>query len=156
MRDVDIAISAPGTDADEIFKTLSDYEQYPEMTDSVLSVTVSDGEQEGHERATWEVTFRRGVLKYTEEGVVDAEKLQIDFWLVDGDLDFLEGQWQVAKVPGGSQLRFKCRFDMGIPTLEHLIEPVAADTLRENIVSVCEGLFGGTELKGDQADLPAR
>lgn len=152
MRDVDITISAPDADADEVFGTLSDYQRYPELTDSVLRVTLEDGD-EGRERCTWEVKFRRGILIWTEEGTVDAGQRQIKFWLVDGDLDFLEGEWQVDQVPGGSRLRFTCRFDMGIPTLAHLIEPVAADTLRQNMVSVCEGLFGATEVADDHSEV---
>jgi ribosome-associated toxin RatA of RatAB toxin-antitoxin module len=152
MREVDITISAPGSDANEVFQTLSDYQRYPELTDSVLRVTLGEGE-EGRERCTWEVKFRRGILIWTEEGTVDDEQREIKFWLVDGDLDSLEGHWQVDEVPGGSMLRFTCSFDMGIPTLAHLIEPVAADTLRQNMVSVCEGLFGATEVADEQSEV---
>jgi ribosome-associated toxin RatA of RatAB toxin-antitoxin module len=154
MREVDITISAAGTDADEVFKTLSDYGRYPEMTDAVLRVTLSEGEK-GRERCTWEVKFRRGILIWTEEGTLDAERRRIEFWLVDGDLDELHGEWQVDQLERGSLLRFSCRFDMGIPTLAHLIEPVAADTLRENMVSVCEGLFGASEVVEEPAEIRA-
>jgi ribosome-associated toxin RatA of RatAB toxin-antitoxin module len=154
MREVDITISAAGTDPDEVFKTPSDYERYPELTDAVLRVTLSDGE-EGRERCTWEVKFRRGILIWTEEGTVDAERRRIEFWLVEGDLDELRGEWQIEPHEGGSILRFTCRFDMGIPTLAHLIEPVAADTLRDNMVSVCEGLFGASEVVEQPSEIRA-
>ncbi len=148
MHNFDIAISAPGTDPDEVFSTLSDYERYPELTEAVLSASVERVE-EGRERCTWEVKFRRGILIWTEDGIVDAAQRRIEFSLVDGDLDALEGNWHVAEVPDGSVIVFSCSFDMGIPTLEHLIEPVAADALRENVVSMCKGLFGATEVVDD-------
>lgn len=154
MREVEITISAPGTDAHEVFETLSDYGRYPELTDAVLQVTLSAGE-EGRERCAWEVKFRRGILVWTEEGTLDPERRRIEFWLVEGDLDELHGEWQVDQVDGGSMLRFSCQFDMGIPTLAHLIEPVAADTLRQNMVGVCEGLFGGVEVASSASELRA-
>ena len=54
----------------------------------------------------------------------------------------------------GSAIDFACSFDMGIPTLEHLIEPVAADALRENVVSMCQGLFGAAEVVEESAGVP--
>ena len=150
MRDVEITISAPGTDPNEVFRNLSDYEAYPERTDAVLRVTLSAGAG-GRERCTWEVKFRRGILIWTEEGTVDTERRRIEFTLVDGDLDALTGHWQVDEVPAGSLIHFACAFDMGIPTLAHLIEPVAADTLRANVVDMCKGLFGATEVVANPA-----
>jgi ribosome-associated toxin RatA of RatAB toxin-antitoxin module len=153
MRHVDIAVSAPGTDPGEAFKSLSDYERYPELTDAVLGVTVTKGEG-GRERCTWEVKFRRGILIWTEDGIADPERRRIEFSLVDGDLDALEGYWQVEELPDGSLIRFACSFDMGIPTLAHLLEPIAADTLRENVANMCEGLFGTTEVLDSPAEAP--
>jgi|HubBroStandDraft_6_1064221.scaffolds.fasta_scaffold231853_1 ribosome-associated toxin RatA of RatAB toxin-antitoxin module len=150
MHNFAITISAPGTDPDEVFRTLADYERYPELTEAVLRASVEEGD-EGHERCTWEVKFRRGILIWTEDGIVDPIQRRIDFSLVEGDLDSLDGHWRVAEAPGGSLIIFDCRFDMGIPTLEHLIEPVAADTLRDNVVDMCEGLFGATEVVDDKS-----
>jgi ribosome-associated toxin RatA of RatAB toxin-antitoxin module len=150
MRNVGLTVSAPGTDPDEAFRCLHDYERYPELTDAVLRVTLSEGEG-GRERCTWEVKFRRGVLIWTEDGLADPQRRRIEFSLVEGDLDALEGSWQVEAAADGSLIRFACTFDMGIPTLAHLLEPVAADTLRENVVSMCEGLFGATHVVDDQA-----
>ncbi len=146
MEHVAITVFAPEQDPDAVFRSLADYEQYPARTDAVVRVTLTPG-TEGRERCTWEVKFRKGILIWTEEGTVDHDRRRIEFSLVDGDLDALDGSWQVDAQDGGSVIRFGCSFEMGIPTLAHLIEPVAADTLRANVVSMCEGLFGATEVR---------
>ena len=39
-------------------------------------------------------------------------------------------------------LRFAASFDMGIPALSSIIDPIAEQALRENIVAIIKGLFG--------------
>lgn len=145
MRQVDVVIAARDHSPDEVFATISDYSRYSELTDAVLGVDVTRLEG-GRDRCTWEVKFRRGILIWTEEGVTDPDRRRIEFSLVSGDLDHLVGHWQVDEIGHGSAITFHCEFDMGIPTLEHLIEPIAADTLRDNIVNMCEGLFGDVDV----------
>ena len=65
--------------------------------------------------------FRRGVLIWTEDGIADPQRRRIEFTLVEGDLDALDGSWQVEAAADGSLIRFACTFDMGIPTLAHLL-----------------------------------
>ena len=79
MYNFGMTISVPDTDPDEVFKTLSDYERYPELTEAVLQASVERGD-DGHERCTWEVKFRRGILVWTEEGTVDAAQRRIKFF----------------------------------------------------------------------------
>lgn len=144
MYEVSVALSAPEGAPDDVFRTISDYDRYPERTDAVIAVRTDDLGG-GRRRSSWEVAFRRGILRWTEEGVVDPGQRRIDFALVDGDLDHLTGHWQVDPAPRGSTIRFWCAFDIGIPTLAHLIEPVAAQTLRDNVLGMCAGLFGTVE-----------
>lgn len=144
MREVAVVLSAPGQEPDEVFRTVADYGRYPELTDAVLAVQ-TDELDDGRHRCTWKVRFRRGTLIWTEEGTVDRERRRIDFTLVKGDLDHLEGYWQVDPAEGGSVIRFWSEFDIGIPTLANLIEPVAATALRDNVIGICRGLFGTVE-----------
>ncbi len=140
MQEVSLALSVPGRDPDDVFATIADFPRYATLSDAVIRVDVEDL-GDGRERCTWEVRFRRGILIWTEDNVSDAARRRIDFTLVGGDLDHQVGHWQVEPAAGGSTVRFWCEFDLGIPTLAHLIEPVAAETLRENIVETCAGLF---------------
>lgn len=150
MQEVSVTVSVPGRAPDDVFATLADFARYPEQTDAVIRVDVEQL-AEGRERCTWEVRFRRGILIWTEESVTDPVRRRIEFALVGGDLDQQHGYWQVDPTTSGSTIQFWCEFDLGIPTLAHLLEPVAADTLGENVATICAGLFGGAEPRPDDA-----
>lgn len=141
MREVTVTLSAPEHEPDEAVRTVADYGRYPDLTDSVIDVRPTDLGA-GRHLCSWQVRFRRGVLHWTEESTVDLPRHRIDFVLVEGDLDHFRGHWQVEPAERGSTIRFWCEFDIGIPTLSDLIEPVAADALRDNVIAVCRGLFG--------------
>ncbi|MER5970405.1 SRPBCC family protein [Streptomyces sp. NPDC002055] len=142
MRYVRMAGTAPGRKATEIYPVISDFSRYPELTDAVRSVGILelDGGRTG---CAWEVTFRRGILKWTEEDRYDAENHRVDFFLEEGDLDHLVGHWQVLDTDDGCRVIFSCDFDMGIPTLAEVIEPIAEQTLRDYIAVILRALVAG-------------
>ncbi|WFR72068.1 hypothetical protein P9209_26580 [Prescottella defluvii] len=40
-------------------------------------------------------------------------------------------------------IRFETRFDLGIPSLAEILDPVAESTLRNNILRILTALLGG-------------
>ncbi len=61
MRTVTVTATAEGLDPDEAYRRIADLTAYPEVCDSVLSVTQQDLGA-GRTRSTWEVEFRDGVV----------------------------------------------------------------------------------------------
>jgi hypothetical protein len=55
----------------------------------------------------------------------------------------------------GSEVLFSARLDMGIPSLADALEPIAARTLIDNIVSIVRGLVGPAELAESAIEVPA-
>jgi hypothetical protein len=54
---------------------------------------------------------------------------------------------------GGTLVRFDAEFDLGIPTLAAILEPVAEAALRGNILKILAGLLGeAQEIVVDAAD----
>jgi hypothetical protein len=49
---------------------------------------------------------------------------------------------------------FSARLDMGIPSLADALEPIAARTLIENIVSIVNGLVGHADLVASDVAVP--
>lgn len=141
MRTVEVTAVAPGRRAAGLYPMVCDFRRYPELTDAVLQVNVDDlgGGRTG---CTWLVKFRRGTLKWSEEDRFDAAAHRVDFKLISGDLDQLAGHWQLVDEGDGCRLSFACEFDMGIPTLAHVIEPIAEETLRSHIGLILTGLIG--------------
>ena len=135
MTKVEVTAIAQDYNATEAYAVLCDFEHYPAMSEIVLSIKV-DRRSDNRAVSTWEVRFRDGVLRWTEEDVFDNIAHTIVFKQLYGDVDDFSGHWRVKdEAGGGCRIIFKADFDMGIPSLSHIIEPIAEQTLRDNVKS---------------------
>jgi uncharacterized membrane protein len=145
MRTVHLRLHVPDEPASGVYQTLADFERYPQLCDAVRSVAVtqvSDNVTVSH----WEVTFRAGLLRWTEQDMFDPGALSITFRQLEGDAAVFDGSWQCLDAATGSEIMFSARLDMGIPSLADALEPIAVRTLIDNIVSIVRGLVGRAEL----------
>lgn len=142
MKHVEVTATIPGRRADEVYRLLCDFDRYPGQTDAVRSVSIDEA-TDGASRSTWEVNFRNGILRWSEEDRFDPQTRSIVFEQTAGDVDHFAGSWAVADDDGGCRVSFAADFDMGIPSLSDIIEPIAADALDHNIRSIVSGLVGG-------------
>jgi ribosome-associated toxin RatA of RatAB toxin-antitoxin module len=154
MRTVRLRLHVPHKSASEVYATLADFERYPELCDAVRSVAVT-GVSENLTVSRWEVTFRAGLLRWTEEDTFDPAALSITFRQLEGDIALFDGSWECADAARGSEIVFRARLDMGIPSLADALEPIAARTLNDNIVSIVRGLVGSAELVASDVAVPA-
>ena len=155
MRTVRIRLHVPHKSASDVYATLADFERYPRLCEAVQNVTVTDVS----ERLTvsrWEVAFRAGLLRWTEEDLLDPSALTITFHQLEGDIAVFDGSWQCVDTAHGSEVLFVATLDMGIPSLADALEPIAARTLTDNIVSIVRGLVGDAELADSDIAAPAR
>ena len=118
----------PDVPADRLFAHVADFERYPLLTDTVRAVrirgTVSD----------WEVNFRKGILRWTEEDTVDPASRTIGFRQIEGDLARFDGAWRISPTgDGGSHIVFEAEFDLGMPSLAEMLDPVAERALLANV-----------------------
>ena len=154
MRTVRLRLHVPGKPASDVYETLADFERYPELSDAVRSVAVTEV-SENRTVSRWEVTFRAGLLRWTEEDTFDPGALSITFHQIEGDAAVFDGSWECADAAPGSEIVFSARLDMGIPSLADALEPIAVRTLTENIVSIVRGLVGRAELVASDVAVPA-
>ena len=141
MPDVAVTALVPGTAPDAVFAAVADFAAYPRHTDAVREVVVraADG---GRTESDWEVNFRNGVLAWTERDVVDPAERRIAFEQVDGDFAVFTGTWAIEADGIGSIVRFAASFDLGMPSLAPMIDPIAERTLAENVRAILGGLLG--------------
>lgn len=145
MRYVRLQLHVPHRPASDVYATLADFGRYPELSDAVREVTVTEV-SDNVTVSSWEVTFRAGLLRWTEEDTLDPEALTITFRQLDGDIAAFDGSWRCLAAQPGSEILFSARLDMGIPSLADALEPIAVRALTDNIVSIVRGLFGNAEL----------
>ncbi|MEU0353066.1 SRPBCC family protein [Streptomyces sp. NPDC006237] len=141
MPSVTLDATIPGTDTHTVFTRLADFPAYPKYTDAVREVTVSPID-DGLVASQWAVNFRNGVLCWSEHDRIDPAALTIDFTQTEGDFDRFDGAWQVTGGDEHTQVRFTATFDLGMPSLAAIIDPIACQALAENIALILRGLFG--------------
>ena len=153
MRTVRLRLNVPQKSAGDVYATLVDFERYPALCEAVQNVTVT--EVAGNVTVSlWEVTFRAGLLRWTEEDTFDPGTLTITFRQIEGDIAVFDGSWQCVEAAQGSEVLFSARLDMGIPSLADALEPIAARTLIGNIISIVRGLVGSAELVASDMEAP--
>lgn len=131
MPNVEVSwnINAP---LDEVWRAVNDIEAYPDFMDNVRRVEILSSTPE-ERMSSWSVLLKGSVLEWTERETVDASRRRIAFRQVDGDLDLFAGAWQLT---GGDDGRvvvsLDVEFEIGIPLLADMLNPVAARALRDN------------------------
>ena len=153
MRTVRLRLHVPDKSASDVYATLADFERYPELSDAVRSVAVTEV-SENRTVSAWEVTFRAGLLRWTEEDTFDPGALTITFHQLEGDVAVFDGSWQCVDAAQGSEVLFSADLDLGIPSLADALEPIAVRALTDNIVSIVRGLVGRAELVASEVAVP--
>ena len=141
MPDVAVTAAVPDACPDAVFSAVADFASYAKHTDTVREVVVT-ARGDGAVESAWEVNFRNGVLAWTERDVVDRWRRRIDFEQVDGDFALFTGTWAVEPGRDGTVVRFTASFDLGMPSLAPMIDPIAARTLVDVIRAILSDRFG--------------
>lgn len=127
--EVSLRIAAPVEATWQAVTRLEDYAAYME---NVESVTVR-GEAQGKRLSEWSVLLKGSVLEWAEEDELDEDLRTMTFEQISGDLDEFTGYWRVdPQGEGASVVTFCVDFEIGIPLLADMLNPVATKALREN------------------------
>jgi ribosome-associated toxin RatA of RatAB toxin-antitoxin module len=153
MRTIRLRLHVPDKPAGDVYATLADFERYPTLCDAVQNVTVTTV-SEHRIVSQWDVTFRAGLLRWTEEDTFDPGALAITFHQLEGDIAVFDGSWQCVDAAQGSEVLFSADLDLGIPSLADALEPIAVRTLIANIISIVRGLVGNAELVASDTEVP--
>lgn len=149
MPQVIIDAHVPDAAADAIYDRLADFERYPELTDAVREVHVRP--VAGGLDSTWAVNFRNGVLVWSEHDVLDPDLRTITFTQTTGDFAEFYGSWRVEQDGADATVRFDAVFDLGMPSLAAIIDPIAERALVDNIRLILTGLTGPRTTFGEPA-----
>ncbi|GAA2149031.1 hypothetical protein GCM10009760_41770 [Kitasatospora kazusensis] len=136
--EVDLRIAVPPDDA---WAAVVDVLGYPDCMESVDSVEIVRQDDDRHRTTAWSVRLKGSVLQWTETELIDHAARRFDFEQISGDLGEFVGHWAVRPAPeGGSTVSLHVDFDIGIPLLAEMLNPVAADALRESAAQMLMSL----------------
>lgn len=140
---VHVAARHPTLAPDDAYNILRDFHRHALLSDAVRSVELEE-QPDGSIVSHWEVNFRNGILVWSEFDEFDADANAVRFRRRDGDPEDFTGEWSATEDPSGQgcALKFEAQFEIGIPTLSDMLEPLAARTLHDNVVQTLRGIFG--------------
>jgi len=116
-----------------------DMEAYPRFMKDVVYLKVL--ERTGDSQISeWHGRLQGRILRWKEQDVFDDAAHTITYHQTEGDLRKFEGQWRFEPVPGGTRVHLTCDFDLGIPMLAALLDPVARLVVRRNCQDMLTGI----------------
>lgn len=131
MPQVKIQHGFDGRTRDEIWKIVKEVNLYPTFMDHVLKVTI--GSESGLIRVVdWEVLFNGNELRWKETNVLDEENYQMSYEQIEGDLSILKGCTSVLLDGNSIIVDYKVNFDLGIPALAPLLDPLGEKEIEKN------------------------
>lgn len=136
MPFVRVETRVPGIDPQTVLVRATDFERWPDLSDAIQSVVVEDS------TSWWEVAFREGILKWSQRDEADLDAGVSKFELIEGDPLVFHGTWKAEARGDGSVLTLEADFDLGMPSLGHVLDPMAVEALEDAVASVSRGLFG--------------
>jgi uncharacterized membrane protein len=116
-----------------VWRELLDSESFPQYMEHVQAVRIEDGATDFRRISDWSVLLKGSELQWRELELIDHDKCRIDFEQVEGDLAYFTGYWHVRDAEdGATEVELYVSFDIGIPLLADMLNPVAARALEEN------------------------
>jgi ribosome-associated toxin RatA of RatAB toxin-antitoxin module len=128
----------PDASPEAVFDRIIDFESYPRYADAIHSVRTETGPA-GELHSHWRARFRNGIAEWSEVDSVDRGARQTCFEQTTGDFAHFSGAWRVTSYGAGALVVFEAEFDMGMPSLAELVNPVAERALSENIAQLIDG-----------------
>ncbi|GAB2812448.1 aromatase/cyclase [Actinocorallia aurea] len=131
----------PGLAPDDVFARVSRFEEFSTHTDVIRRMEVkTDGE--GRPTSFWEVRFYEGIMRWTQADSPDPGTRTIAFEQLEGDLDSFHGSWRVEQAGADSVVVFESAFDLGMPSVAELLDPIAIEAFEHTMTAILGGLFG--------------
>jgi ribosome-associated toxin RatA of RatAB toxin-antitoxin module len=151
MRHVELDAVVLGENAGTVYESIARFDRFPELAPHVSSTTVHGSLPAAVGSSSWELHFRSGLLRWTEEDRFARDELEIVFEQEDGDFDHFAGKWALTQDGADVVVHFEVDFDFGIPSLEGILDPIAERVIKETVAWAVTGLFDRTQLRGEVA-----
>jgi ribosome-associated toxin RatA of RatAB toxin-antitoxin module len=160
MRTVKLDAVVRDCVAADVFDNVMQFERFPVLAPHVQSTTVTAGPPARTGRSSWELHFRSGLLRWTEDDVFDPDRLRTTFEQTTGDFDEFTGSWQLTQDGPDTRVEFRADFDFGIASLAGILDPIAERVITETVAWVLVGMFDRVDLDAEidlkPAEQPSR
>lgn len=135
---IDLTIRAP---IERVWDSVMDIESYEKSMENVRSVRLVSPSDGDSRRAAWSVLLKGSILEWEEEEKLDHDAHKVAFKQIRGDLEFFDGYWMLEELgPNETRVHFQVEFEIGIPMLAEMLNPVAKRALEESGTEMLRGI----------------
>jgi coenzyme Q-binding protein COQ10 len=121
---------------EDVWRLVCAVEDYPRFMEPVRSVRILS-EGPNWSVHAWEVVLKGSVLKWVERQERDDGAHHAAYHQLDGDLEVFDGFWRLrALSPTATEAILVVRFEIGIPMLRTMLDPVAERAIRQNSLAM--------------------
>jgi ribosome-associated toxin RatA of RatAB toxin-antitoxin module len=143
---INLPVRAP---IERVWDRVIQIESYPDTMDTVRSVHITHHDDTCRRRAAWSVLLKGAILEWEEEEHLDHASYTVDFKQLRGDLEYFDGYWRLKPLgPELTTVAFEVMFEIGIPMLAEMLNPVAQRSLHENCTEMLRSIERSVALNG--------
>jgi|LSQX01.3.fsa_nt_gb ribosome-associated toxin RatA of RatAB toxin-antitoxin module len=143
---------------DEVYELAKDFPAYAGHMPDVRSVTVKE-RGEGYTVTAWDVAVMGRAFRWTERDEFDDAARVIRYRQLSGDLAEFKGEWRFEDTDDGVRVVLSVEFELGIPMLAALLNPVLIKAVESNADQLLQALgrrvAGQAERSGEGSASPA-
>lgn len=121
------------------YQMASDMESYPRFMENVISVKVLERGKD-FTVTQWEANAAGRIIKWQEKDIFDAINKTITYEQIKGDLKKFQGQWLFKEFNQGTEIVLTVDFDLGIPMLSGLLNPILQKITRDNSQAMLDAI----------------
>jgi coenzyme Q-binding protein COQ10 len=120
----------------KVWELVRNIEDYPRFMKPVQEVNVLSRAGNVVE-AEWAVELKGSLLRWSERETCYPAEHRIDFVQIEGDLEKFKGHWDLKALSDEvTEVELQVDFEIGIPALRDMLNPVAEKALRENSITM--------------------
>jgi ribosome-associated toxin RatA of RatAB toxin-antitoxin module len=122
-------ITAP---LNRVWDVVNDVESYPRLMEHVHSLRIVE-RGDGYRLLEWVVELKGCVMRWIEREDLLPDRHRIEYRQLEGELAEFEGFWQLEPLgESATRVTLSVRFEIGIPMLSEMLNPVAERAIRDN------------------------
>jgi len=138
MPKVETKIFIEDVDDKVVWDILVNFEAYPRIMTDVLSVGCFNKNDTGFD-SEWRVLLNGSELSWIERDDVIPNR-KIVFNQIEGDLENWEGYYEIVQEECGVWVTLVVYFDLGIPSLEEILNPIGINAIRSNSLQILNAI----------------
>jgi uncharacterized membrane protein len=117
-------------DIETVWRKMCDFAAFPGLMKDVLEVKCFNASGRFLD-SSWKVLLNGSELCWVErDEFIDRQAIR--FHQLEGDLEVWEGQWSLAKEGNHVAVDLIVEFDLGIPSLAHILDPIGIRAIKAN------------------------